>query len=56
MKYSISLNFKYLSMKIFGKNTVSIEKNEILNPLGIPCLTENVWSKERLCWLNYILK
>ena len=34
MKYSISLNFKYLSVKMIGKNEFSIWKKWNFEPIG----------------------
>ena len=44
MRYSTSLNFKYLSMEMnWKKNQFSITKNELLCLLGILCIPQTLW-------------
>ena len=49
MKQSISLNFKYLSMKTSWENRV-------LYPLGTICIQQKIWLLEIPCELDYIKK
>ena len=54
MRYSISLSFKYLLIKI-GKSKFSVGKNETLNPFGILSTPQKFWRQERSGYLFHAL-